>query len=370
MVPDFDRDVHCVLGLPFDAVDTAQAVEKVRRAAATGTRCFLTTPNLNFAIAARADPNFRDSVLCSDLSVADGMPLIWVARLMGVPLPERVAGSTMFERLRHASGSPIKVFFFGGPDGVAKKAGHRLNEEAGGASCVGDAAPGFGSIEDMSAAPYIDCINASGAEFLVVSLGAQKGQAWIQRNLGRLKPPVVSHLGAVVNFVAGTVKRSPGWMGRVGLEWLWRIIEEPSLWRRYLRDGRAFLTLLVTRVFPGAVHAWWGHRRRGPHAGQVEVAFHEHAVSLRLAGEWGGADLASLRSALRQAAEAGQSVELDLTDLRHADASVIALLGLLWIHVLRQGKSWNCAGVHPGGMRCLKFACAQYLVGDPSRSRA
>lgn len=364
MAPDFDRDVHCVLGLPFDAVDTAQAVDKVRRAAATGTRCFLTTPNLNFAIAARVDPHFRNSVLRSDLSVADGMPLIWVARLMGVPLPERVAGSTMFERLRQTGGSPLKVFFFGGQDGVAQQAGHRLNAEAAGAVCVGHEAPGFGSVEDMSAAPYIDRINASGAEFLVVSLGAQKGQAWIQRNLARLHPPVVSHLGAVVNFVAGTVKRSPVWMGRIGLEWLWRIIEEPALWRRYLRDGRAFLGLLVTCVLPGAVHAWWHRRRRPPREeARIDVAIHEDTMRLTLGGTW-SASLDRLRPALRDAAAARQSLELDLTDLRHADASVIGLLSLLWVHVLGQGRSWRCTGVHPGARRCFKYTCAQYLVCD------
>jgi N-acetylglucosaminyldiphosphoundecaprenol N-acetyl-beta-D-mannosaminyltransferase len=367
LAPDFDRDVHCVLGLPFDAVDTAQAVEKVRHAAATGTRCFLTTPNLNFAIAAQADPNFRDSVLCSDLSVADGMPLIWVARLMGVPLPERVAGSTMFERLRHAAARPIKVFFFGGPDGVAERAGGRLNSEGGGAVCVGHESPGFGSVEDMSAAPYIDRINASGADFVVVSLGALKGQAWIQRNLGRLHPPVVSHLGAVVNFVAGTVKRAPVWMGRIGLEWLWRIIEEPTLWRRYLRDGRAFSALLLTRVLPGAVHGWWHRRSWTSHDAQLELTTDERTMRLTLAGGWSAESLGRLRPVLRDAAVAAQSLELDLADLRHVDASVIGLLSLLWIHVLRQGRSWRCTGVHPGARRCLKFACAQYLISDSSQ---
>src|SRR4051812_3004369 len=80
--PDFQRDVYCVLGLPFDAVTMTQTVARVRQAALTNKRCFISTPNLNFLIAARSDTAFRDSVLNSDLSLADGMPLIWMARLL------------------------------------------------------------------------------------------------------------------------------------------------------------------------------------------------------------------------------------------------------------------------------------------------
>jgi N-acetylglucosaminyldiphosphoundecaprenol N-acetyl-beta-D-mannosaminyltransferase len=87
---DFTRRLVCILGLPFDALDIAQAVQRVRAAAFSGQRCFVSTPNLNFAIAARRDSAFRDSVLHSDLSLVDGMPLVWIARLLGQPLHERV----------------------------------------------------------------------------------------------------------------------------------------------------------------------------------------------------------------------------------------------------------------------------------------
>lgn len=84
----------------------------------------------------------------------------------------------------------------------------------------------------MSNAETIERINASGADFLVVSLGARKGQAWIMQNRQHLSVLLISHLDAMVNFVAGTVSRAQQWMQRFGLEWLWRIKEEPVLWRR------------------------------------------------------------------------------------------------------------------------------------------
>src|SRR5207244_10946213 len=98
--------------------------------------------------------------------------------------------------------------------------------------------PGFGSVEEMSRDHIIDKVNAGAADFLAVSLGAKKGQLWLHRNHQRLTIPVRAHLGVTVNFQAGTVKRAPLRLRAWGLEWLWRIKEEPHLWRRYAHDGR------------------------------------------------------------------------------------------------------------------------------------
>lgn len=238
-------------GLPFHPVTTAQAADLLCTAMHTRQRLFLSTPNLNFLVAAQTDAAFRESVLRSHLSVADGMPILWLARRQGTPLPERVAGSSLFDALRHGAGQhilgrPIRVFFFGGPPGVAQKACDVLNEEhaqGGPMQGVGALCPGFGTVQDMSAPEVLQAINASQADFLVVALGAKKGQAWILHNLGQLQVPVVSHLGAVVNFVAGTVQRAPAAWQRAGLEWLWRIKEEPALFGRYWNDGLALFGL-------------------------------------------------------------------------------------------------------------------------------
>ncbi len=250
---NFQRDVYCILGLPFDAIDMAGTVCQVRDAAAQRTPCFLSTPNLNFAIGSRSDGAFRDSVIHSNLVVADGMPLVWIARLLDVPIRERVSGSTLFETLRGGSGKPLSVYFFGGPNGAAEAACQRLRQEGGGLTGAGYDSPGFGSVADMRSDEIIQRINASGADFLLVALGARKGEAWIEHNRARITVPVISHLGAVVNFVAGRVHRAPVWMQHIGLEWLWRIKEEPALWRRYFADGLALLLVLVTRVIP---YAW------------------------------------------------------------------------------------------------------------------
>ncbi len=237
------REVICLFGLPFDVVTMDETVRRVRDAVQARQRLFLSTPNLNFLIGCQRDAAFRQSVIDSDLSIADGMPLVWISRWLGTPLPERVTGSGLFERLRDEPAppghEPIKVYFFGGPPGAAEAASRNMNTRAAGMVCVGYETPGFGSIEEMSGQDVLDRINASNADFLIVALGAVKGQAWIQRNRTHLLAPVISHLGAVVNFAAGTVSRAPSWVQRAGLEWLWRIKEEPALWRRYWRDALA-----------------------------------------------------------------------------------------------------------------------------------
>ena len=249
-VPNFNRNVYSLLGLPFDAVSLDEAVAQVKSAIEKRTPCFISTPNLNFLIASQRNADFRKSVIRSDLSLADGMPIVWLARLVGIPIPGRVAGSDLFEALRNDSEKRIKVYFFGGAPGIAERAAGKINAEGKGMECVGFESPGYGSVRDMSTAATLEKINQSGADFLVVSLGAEKGQAWIEHNLAALEVPVVSHLGAVVNFVAGNVQRAPPWMQKTGLEWLWRVKEEPELWRRYWSDGTACIKLLISNVIP------------------------------------------------------------------------------------------------------------------------
>ena len=247
-----NRNVWCIQGLPFDLTNIHDAINKLHHAAVNKTPCFISTPNLNFLIESQKDTQFKDSVINSDLSVVDGKPLIWIARLLKIPIRERVAGSDLIEELikNKAGHKPLKVFFFGGEQGIGELACRKLNAINSGLQCVGNLNPGFGSIEDMSSIEIIDEINQSDADFIIVSLGAKKGQAWIERNRRELNAPIISHLGAVINFIAGTVNRSPKIFQNMGLEWLWRIKEEPALWKRYFFDGISFIYLFTFKVIP------------------------------------------------------------------------------------------------------------------------
>ena len=362
--PDFQRDVHCVLGLPFDAMTMAQAVARVRLAAFSSTRCFISTPNLNFLMAARTDRAFRDSVLNSDLSLADGMPLIWMARLLGLPLPERVSGAGLFERLSAHDGPPVTVFFFGGPDGVAEAACARVNASSVGLRCVGFDSPGFGSVEDISDAERIARINASGAQFVIVALGAKKGQAWIEHNAARLDAPVLCHLGAVVNFAAGVVQRAPVWVQSVGMEWLWRIKEEPGLLKRYVDDGLQFLWLLVSRVLLEAVRRQTTRLYRHSESEPVLTYSAEpDAVKIELVGAWDGSALQPLRSALSSARASGLPLRIGMRQVTHVGSALIALLMLAFAHPAARAPM-QLLGSGPRLARTFRRHGAEYLLQD------
>jgi N-acetylglucosaminyldiphosphoundecaprenol N-acetyl-beta-D-mannosaminyltransferase len=283
---------------------------------------------LNFVIAAAMDNQFLQSVLDSDLNVADGMPIIWIAKLLGLPLNERVAGSTLFNILSTtARGKKINVFFFGGQEGIAEMASDRLNSSSLGMTCCGFYDPGFVSIDIMSSSDIISRINKATPDFVVVALGAKKGQEWIQRNKQVLTAPVVSHLGAVINFVAGSVERAPQYWQKLGIEWLWRIKQEPNLWRRYFFDGLTLIKLLVLNVFPLACHNLIA-KRSSYYAVQPEVVIEdEDTTILKLSGSFRHEVLMDLKARLSSVlGDFNKDVVMDCVNLEYIDSACIATL--------------------------------------------
>lgn len=363
---DFNRKTWCLLGLPFDAIDMRGTIEFVRHSVIDGSPCFISTPNLNFLIASQSDSDFRGSVINSELSIADGMPLIWVARWLGIPLPGRVAGSGLIEMLRknHSSSSEvIRVFFFGGEEGIAEQACQVINSEQGGLACAGFYSPGFGSVSDMSNSAIIETINDSNADFVIVSLGASKGQTWIEQNRKRLSAPVISHLGAVVNFVAGNVQRAPAWMQKAGLEWIWRILEEPKLWRRYFTDGVKFLVLSVRRVLPYSV---WRYANRDKLNSNHPVTFDvKHLNDLTIISVHGNCihqSIAPLREIFRLEVEKSVSIRLDLSAVPVIDGAFLGLCLMLAKHLNRKGFELQFEGINTVVRRIFHWNCVDYLL--------
>ena len=361
---DFARPLVCILGLTFDAICMDEAVRRIREAAFAGRRCWVSTPNLNFAMAARSDAAFRDSVLRCDLSLVDGMPLVWIARLLGLPVRERVAGSDLFEALQAHDGSPLTVYLFGGPPGAARQASERISARGGGLRCVGFDDGGFGPIETMSDAATIDRINRSGAHFLVVAMGARKGHAWIAHNAARLATPVLCHLGAVMNFAAGSLRRAPPWARRSGLEWLWRIVGEPTLWRRYWQDGLGAAGLMASRVLPDAIAS--RRRRCGASATPARLDLQRGDGGIRIVprGASWPADADALRAALVDCADVNLAVSVDLSTVTTVSNRFAALLLLAQGWFLPRG-GFEIVGAGPS----VKASLRRMLVDRPLLDR-
>lgn len=361
---DFDRDIYCVAGLPIDACDMNKAISVLRNAKFHHKSCFMTTPNTNFIALAHQDEKFLNSVIYSDLVIADGTPIIWMSKILGIPIRKRVAGSNLFETLSREKRRKMKVYFLGGPDGVAKEASDRLNQFSSALTCVGHYSPGFGTIEDMSTDEIINNINNSGADFLVVALGAKKGQAWILKNIHRITVPLVSHLGAVINFEANRLKRAPLFIQEIGFEWLWRIKEEPSLWRRYWNDGLYFLKLLFTSLLPFRV---WLYRHQSrlnalkAHS-KVTLLQNEDTVTIKVFGVVSDPVPAEVRELLKQASQIGKHVHLDLSEAGYVGFGFLGLFLLMKKTLDRLGKEVKIASLSEEVEKIVRWNNLGYLV--------
>jgi len=364
---------YCVFGLPFHALSLTEVVTSLREAMRTKRHVFLSTPNVNFLVACQSDAVFRDTVILSDLSVPDGMPIVWMAKLLNIPIAQRVAGANLFEALYKntvtSASEQRSVYFFGGPDGAAQAACDNLNHypAAEGAlpalRCAGYASPGFGSIEDMSSPAIIAHINASKADFLLVALGARKGQNWILHNQSRLTPTVVSHLGAVVNFVAGTIHRAPPFFQRAGMEWLWRINQEPALWVRYFKDAVLLLGLLVLRGVPQVLlEKTFGTARSDATKATFEIVQSNTCVSVKLQGVWVSSNRYRLWNALRGVVSHDLDVHLDMTGVVFVDCAFLGLLLHLRGTKMRQQRQLRITGASRKIRRTFYFSCVAYLL--------
>jgi len=329
---DLSREVYCILGMPIDAIEMPAVMQSIEMAAASAVPFVISTPNVNFLVNAQNDAEFRESLLLSDLCPADGMPIVWIARLMGIPIKNRIAGSDIFEALKVQARpeGPIKIFLFGAKESVVDAAARTLNVTTG-LRCVGWICPDWGDVDELSQKEFIDKINSSNADFLVATLGAIKGQLWLYRNHHRLRIPLRSHLGATIHFQAGTVKRAPYTFQKLGLEWLWRIKEEPYLWKRYFHDGRVLLHLLLTRVLPLAISARLLQRRyeRSVHDLVVKQTYGSNFVTLSLSGFAIGCHVDKVVTYFKVAMTTNKQIAIDFSETCAIDALFLGLLLML-----------------------------------------
>jgi N-acetylglucosaminyldiphosphoundecaprenol N-acetyl-beta-D-mannosaminyltransferase len=363
---DLARSVYCVLGMPIDAVNMATVVQRIEAAAANRAVLLISTPNLNFLVSSLSDPQFRESLLDSDLCPPDGAPIVWIARLLGLPIKERAAGSDLLDRLqaRSSGARRLSIFLFGGAKGVAAAAAGKINAKPGGLNCVGTMDPGFCDVSEMSRDHIIDTVNSSGADFLALSLGAKKAQLWLQRNHSRLTIPIRTHLGAAINFQAGVVKRAPPTLRALGLEWLWRIKEEHHLWKRYANDGFVLLRLLLTRVLPlVAISRWHEFRRKNqPQDLLINKSHDGRSILISLSGAASERHVPQAISCFQEALAVKQDIVIDLSNTQRIDARFLGLLLMLRKELKSGGRKLIFNGVSRSVERIFRFSELEFLL--------
>jgi N-acetylglucosaminyldiphosphoundecaprenol N-acetyl-beta-D-mannosaminyltransferase len=241
--------------IQVDPVTMLQALDAIEALVASGRGGLVVTPNVDHVVIAERHAEFREAYAAAALSLADGVPILWAARLLGRPLPEKVSGSDLVLPLaERAAARRWRVYLLGAGPGVAEEAAGLLRRRLG-VDVVGTDAPlvRLDGEPDQSAVA-LERIRAARPDLLLLALGAPKQEVWAHRHRRALGSTVVVGVGASLDFIAGRARRAPRWMSRAGLEWLYRLAREPRrLWRRYLVDDPRF-----------AVVVWraWRERRR------------------------------------------------------------------------------------------------------------
>ena len=233
-----------VLGIPLAITDYERTLDWIDAAAERGHRGYLCVAAVHTVMACQDDPELRAAVLGADFTVPDGQPLVWALRALGHPLPDRVYGPTLLElACARAARSGRRFYLYGGrTQGALVELARALRLRHPGLQIVGGYAPPFRPLTAEEDAAVIADIRRTRAEVVWVGIGVPKQEKWMAGMRDRVDAPVLVGVGAAFDFHAGLIPQAPARMQKLGLEWAFRLYQEPRrLWRRYARYNPRFI---------------------------------------------------------------------------------------------------------------------------------
>jgi N-acetylglucosaminyldiphosphoundecaprenol N-acetyl-beta-D-mannosaminyltransferase len=232
--------------LDIDTVTFDGALREIERLVTAGRGGAIFTPNVDHVMIAERDAPLRTAYARADLALADGVPILWASRLIGPRIPEKVSGSDlMLPLLKLAAAKGWRVYLLGGADRVAYQAADILRETLG-VNVVGVDDSRIELKESAEEPEITQRILAAQPHLLLVALGCPKQERYIHRVRDTLGATVSIGIGASLDFITGRVSRAPVWMQRSGLEWSYRLLQEPGrLWKRYLVQDTQFLLVVL-----------------------------------------------------------------------------------------------------------------------------
>ncbi|MBU6399796.1 MAG: WecB/TagA/CpsF family glycosyltransferase [Verrucomicrobia bacterium] len=264
-----------ILGVPFDHLTMAQTIERIEQMIASRRPHYVVTANVDFLVQARQDVELRRILVEADLVLCDGTPLVWASRLLGNPLPGRVAGADLVPRLiQQAAERNYRIFFLGGAPEVSARAVLNLQNQYPRLKIVGSYSPSFVPLLEMDHAEMCRRIREARPDLLFVAFGCPKAEKWMAMHYRGLGVPVLIGVGGTIDFLAGRLQRAPVWMQHGGVEWIWRLLQEPRrLVGRYLADLRHFGIALLRQ--------WWRLHTR-----PRSLSTADHSASVRVESTW------------------------------------------------------------------------------------
>ncbi|HXA56986.1 MAG TPA: WecB/TagA/CpsF family glycosyltransferase [Candidatus Acidoferrum sp.] len=232
-----------VLGVNVDAVQIPEVIARMESwIAERGASHFIAVTGMHGVTEAQRDPGFKRILNGADLAVPDGMPLVWLARRRGIQLERRVYGpELMTDFCGQTVAKSYRHFLYGGDPVVAGHLATVLQERFPGILIAGVYSPPFRPLTEAEETEITNRLNHNSIDVLWVALGCPRQERWMHVHRDKLRVPVMVGVGAAFDFIAGAKKQAPRWMRECGLEWLFRLLQEPRrLWRRYLVYGSEF----------------------------------------------------------------------------------------------------------------------------------
>ena len=235
------------MGVGFDAVTMDEAVERAMSMARSRVGAYAVTPNPEIVDMCREDGSLSDAVNGADMVLADGIGIIYAAKILKKPVRERVPGINFAaELLSRMAAEGMSVFLYGAKPGIAERAADNLKAQYNGLIITG-----YHDGYDKDDAKIIAKINDASPDFLMVCLGSPKQELWMQSNAGSISAGLMVGLGGSLDVIAGEVKRAPpGWQ-KLGFEWLYRLIQEPKRIKRMARLPKFLIASAGLRIKGG-----------------------------------------------------------------------------------------------------------------------
>jgi len=241
-----------IIGTRIDRLAMGEFLERFERLVTRSAPSHIITANVDTVMEEHGDPSCARIIAGAELVVPDGVPLLWAARFLGTPLPQRLNGTDLMEKIcALAAQRGFSVFLLGAEEGIAAQAASNLQRRFPGLHVSGAYAPYHGFENDARENEKIcTMLREKKPDVLFLSLGLPKGIQWIDRHLADCGKIVAIEVGSSFMFLSGRMKRAPRWMQKNGLEWLWRLGLEPRrLWKRYLLNDLPFFYLLLKQKY-------------------------------------------------------------------------------------------------------------------------
>ncbi len=320
------RKLLIILGVPVDDLTMPEALQRIAEFVTIGRLSGKThqiaTVNADFVVNSLHDAELRRILQESDMATADGTPLVLGARMLGVPIRDRVTGADLVPELaKLAAEKGFSIFFLGAKQGVGARAADMLKQRHPSLKIAGVLSPPNRPMLEMDPS-VIETVKAARPDILLVAFGNPKQEKWISRHAKTLRVPVAIGVGGTFDMIAGVTQRAPRWMQRTGLEWSYRLIQEPRrLWKRYVLDFAYFGYFFA--------HQLWAMRTSGIGPAPLptsDVTVVDDVAVITVRGRLDASNQASFASRVEQALIDTPYLAINLAEATFLDSAALGTL--------------------------------------------